>query len=78
MAMRLLNAGYALTAWNRTRAKANELAALNARVAQDIHRGFAESRILDLKPNAGQAAALLAIEKLNPGIRIRQAPAKLP
>lgn len=131
MAMRLLNAGYALTAWNRTRAKEDERAAFNAQVAQGIRRGFAESRILEVRgqrmpgrnfmsggrvksqvkdlenvlaaaaagrlglpvtqllsnlyrsildapPNADQAAALLAIEKLNSGIRIHQAPDKLP
>nr|WP_264158768.1 NAD(P)-dependent oxidoreductase [Noviherbaspirillum aerium] len=34
--------------------------------------------ILDLAPNADQAAALLAIERLNPGIRVGQAPDQLP
>jgi len=35
MAMRLLHAGYPLTAWNRTRSKAEALVPLNARIAAD-------------------------------------------
>jgi len=65
MAMRLLNAGHTLTVWNRTRARAGELAAFHARVAQDI-------------PDAVSEADLVAMEKLNPGLRVGQAPDRLP
>lgn len=46
MATRLLNAGYTLTAWNRTRSKADALAAKGARVADTPAQAVADADIV--------------------------------
>ena len=46
MAKNLLQAGYPLTAWNRTRAKAEPLAALGAKIADTPLEGVANAQIV--------------------------------
>lgn len=46
MAKNLLNAGYPLTAWNRTRAKADPLAAHGAQVADTLPEAVANAQIV--------------------------------
>lgn len=46
MAIRLLNAGYTLTIWNRTRSKADALAAKGARVADTPAQAVADADIV--------------------------------
>ncbi len=57
MATRLLQAGYAVTAWNRTRAKAEELAPLGARVAQQADEAVREADIVIAMLEAGPIVA---------------------
>jgi len=46
MAANLLKAGYALTVWNRTRARAEEMAKLGAKVAASPREAAAASDVL--------------------------------
>lgn len=70
MAMRLLNAGHALTAWNRTREKADALAALNARVADNIPDAVSEADFVITMLEAGPIVSEVlgqAMGALKPG-----------
>ena len=53
MAARLLQAGYALTAWNRTRAKAEPLAQLGARIAETPEEAVGSAQIVITMLEAG-------------------------
>lgn len=70
MAMRLLNAGHALTAWNRTRAKAEALAAFHARVAENIPDAVREADLVITMLDAGPIVRDVlgqALDYLQPG-----------
>jgi len=57
MASRLLRAGYRVSAWNRTRAKAEELASLNAEVAKTPGDAVADAEIVITMLEAGPIVA---------------------
>lgn len=57
MASRLLQAGYSLTVWNRTRSKAEELLALGARVADTAAEAVQDSDIIITMLEAGPVVA---------------------
>src|SRR3990167_8617049 len=57
MAARLLQAGYPLTAWNRTRAKAEALAAFGAQVAATAADAVREAEIVITMLEAGPIVA---------------------
>lgn len=74
MATRLLQAGYPLTAWNRTRSKADALSAFGARVADTpfnaVQDGAAPADIIITMLEAGPMVAqvmALALSGLRPG-----------
>ncbi len=72
MATRLLQAGYPLTAWNRTRSKADALAAFGARVADTpvgaVQDGVAPADIIITMLEAGPMVAQV-VEQALPGLR---------
>lgn len=72
MAARLLQAGYPLTAWNRTRSKADALAAFGARVADTpvgaVQDGAAPADIIITMLEAGPMVAQV-VEQALPGLR---------
>lgn len=57
MAKRLLQAGYPLTAWNRTRAKAEALAAFNARVVDHASDAVRDADVVITMLEAGPAVS---------------------
>lgn len=57
MAIRLLQAGYPLCAWNRTRAKAEALAALGATVADRVDEAVARADVVITMLEAGPVVA---------------------
>lgn len=57
MASRLLQAGYQVTAWNRTRSKADELAPLGVRVAEQVADAVAAADIVITMLEAGPIVA---------------------
>ena len=57
MACRLLGAGYRVTAWNRTRAKAEELASLGAVVGNDPSQAASHADIIITMLEAGPVVA---------------------
>jgi 2-hydroxy-3-oxopropionate reductase len=70
MASRLLQAGYPLTAWNRTRAKAEALGGLPAKVADSPAEAVADADIVITMLEAGAIVAEvigLALSSLRPG-----------
>ncbi|MEC4723534.1 NAD(P)-dependent oxidoreductase [Noviherbaspirillum sp. CPCC 100848] len=70
MAMRLLKAGHALTAWNRTREKADALAAFNARIADNISGAVSEADLVITMLEAGPIVGDVlgqAMDYLKPG-----------
>jgi len=72
MATRLLQAGYPLTAWNRTRSKADALAAFGARVADTpvgaVQDSVAPADIIITMLEAGPMVAQV-VEQALPGLR---------
>lgn len=68
MATRLLQAGYRLRAWNRTRSKAEELAAFGAQVVDHPADAVSVSDIVITMLEAGPAVAQ-TIEMALPGLR---------
>jgi 2-hydroxy-3-oxopropionate reductase len=68
MATRLLNAGYPLTAWNRSRAKAEPLGALGAHIADTPAAAVAEADLVISMLEAGPIVAEVA-ELALPGMR---------
>lgn len=72
MATRLLQAGYPLTAWNRTRSKADALVAFGARVADTpvgaVQDGAAPADIIITMLEAGPMVAQV-VEQALPGLR---------
>lgn len=68
MASRLLQAGYAVTAWNRTRSKADELAPLGARVAEQVADAVAAADIVITMLEAGPIVAQV-IDAALPGLK---------
>lgn len=70
MAVRLLQAGYPLTAWNRTRSKAEPLVQLGAAVADSPAEAVREAEIVITMLEAGsivQAVVDMALPALRPG-----------
>ncbi|WP_136418928.1 NAD(P)-dependent oxidoreductase [Herbaspirillum sp. ST 5-3] len=70
MATRLLQAGYRLTAWNRTRAKADALAPFGASVADTPSEAVAQADIVITMLEAGPVVAQVidaALSALRPG-----------
>ncbi|HJV81097.1 NAD(P)-dependent oxidoreductase [Noviherbaspirillum sp.] len=70
MATRLLHAGYRLTAWNRTRAKAEALAPFGASVADTPSEAVAQADLVITMLEAGPAVAQVidaALSALRPG-----------
>ncbi|MFC7289710.1 NAD(P)-dependent oxidoreductase [Herminiimonas glaciei] len=68
MASRLLQAGYAVTAWNRTRSKADELAPLGAGVAEQVADAVAAADIVITMLEAGPIVAQVIAAAL-PGLK---------
>lgn len=72
MALRLLQAGYPLTVWNRTRSKAEALSAFGARVAatpaEAVQHGTMPTEIVITMLEAGSTVAQV-IEAALPGLR---------
>jgi 2-hydroxy-3-oxopropionate reductase len=68
MASRLLQAGYQVTAWNRTRSKADELALLGARVAEQVADAVAAADIVITMLEAGPIVAQV-IDAALPGLK---------
>lgn len=68
MASRLLQAGYAVTVWNRTRSKADELAALGAQVAEQATDAVRTADIVITMLEAGPIVAQVMDAAL-PGLR---------
>lgn len=68
MASRLLQAGYQVTAWNRTRSKADELAPLGARVAEQVADAVAAADIVITMLEAGPIVAQV-IDAALPGLK---------
>ncbi len=68
MATRLLQAGYEITAWNRTRSKADELAPLGAKVAEQVADAVREADIVITMLEAGPIVAQV-IDAALPGLR---------
>ncbi len=68
MASRLLEAGYAVTAWNRTRSKADELAALGAKVEAQAADAVRNADIVITMLEAGPIVAQVIAAAL-PGLR---------
>lgn len=68
MASRVLQAGYAVTAWNRTRSKADELAALGATVEEQVADAVRNADIIITMLEAGPIVAQV-IEAALSGLR---------
>jgi 2-hydroxy-3-oxopropionate reductase len=68
MASRLLQADYAVTAWNRTRSKADELAPLGATVAEQVADAVAAADIVITMLEAGPIVAQV-IDAALPGLK---------
>lgn len=68
MASRLLQAGYPLTAWNRTRAKADELAALGASVVEQAADAVRNADVIITMLEAGPIVAQV-IDAALPGLK---------
>lgn len=68
MASRLLQAGYQVTAWNRTRSKADELTPLGARVAEQVADAVAAADIVITMLEAGPIVAQV-IDAALPGLK---------
>lgn len=68
MASRLLQAGYAVTAWNRTRSKADELVPLGAGVAEQVADAVAAADIVITMLEAGPIVAQVIAAAL-PGLK---------
>jgi 2-hydroxy-3-oxopropionate reductase len=68
MAARLLNAGFPLTAWNRSRAKADALTAQGAKVADTPAQAVADADIVITMLEAGPIVADVVQQAL-PGLR---------
>jgi len=68
MATRLLQAGYPVTAWNRTRGKADELAALGATVADQAADAVRKADIVLTMLEAGPIVAQV-VDAALPGLR---------
>src|SRR5690606_10593394 len=68
MAMRLLQAGYDVTVWNRTRAKAEELAPLGAKVAGQVADAVRAADIVITMLEAGPIVVQV-IDAALPGLR---------
>jgi 2-hydroxy-3-oxopropionate reductase len=68
MAARLLQAGYALNAWNRTRAKADELASLGAAVSERADDAVRNADIVITMLEAGPIVGQV-IDAALPGLR---------
>ncbi len=68
MASRLLQAGYPVTAWNRTRSKADELAPLGASVAERVADAVAAADIVITMLEAGPIVARV-IDAALPGLK---------
>jgi len=68
MASRLLQAGYPVTAWNRTRSKADELAPLGASVAEQVADAVAAADIVITMLEAGPIVAQV-IDAALPGLK---------
>jgi 2-hydroxy-3-oxopropionate reductase len=68
MAARLLQAGYSVTAWNRTRAKADELAGLGASVKDNVADAVRNADIVITMLEAGPIV-LQVIDAALPGLR---------
>lgn len=68
MASRLLQAGYQVTAWNRTRGKADELAALGAKVEAQVADAVRNADIVITMLEAGPIVAQV-IDAALPGLR---------
>ncbi len=68
MASRLLEAGYTVTAWNRTRSKADELAPLGAKVAEQVSDAVRNADIVITMLEAGPIVAQVIAAAL-PGLR---------
>lgn len=68
MASRLLQAGYQVTAWNRTRSKADELAPLGAKVEEQVADAVRNADIVITMLEAGPIVAQV-IDAALPGLR---------
>ena len=68
MATRLLQAGYAVTLWNRTRSKADELAPLGAKVEEQVADAVRNADIVITMLEAGPIVAQVIAAAL-PGLR---------
>jgi 2-hydroxy-3-oxopropionate reductase len=68
MASRLLQAGYAVTAWNRTRSKADELVSLGAKVEEQVADAVRNADIVITMLEAGPIVAQVIAAAL-PGLR---------
>ncbi len=68
MASRLLQAGYQVTAWNRTRSKADELAPLGAKVEEQVADAVRNADIVIAMLEAGPIVAQV-IDAALPGLR---------
>ena len=68
MTSRLLQAGYQVTAWNRTRSKADELAALGAKVEENVADAVRNADIVITMLEAGPIVAQVIAAAL-PGLR---------
>lgn len=68
MASRLLQAGYQVTAWNRTRSKADELAPLGAKVEAQVADAVRNADIIITMLEAGPIVAQV-IDAVMPGLR---------
>lgn len=68
MATRLLQAGYGVTVWNRTRAKSDELAPLGAQVAEQVADAVRTADIVITMLEAGPIVAQV-IDAALPGLR---------
>src|SRR5690606_7581432 len=68
MATRLLQAGYPVTAWNRSRNKADALAALGATVADTPQQAATEADIVITMLEAGPVVAEV-LRQVLPGMR---------
>ncbi len=68
MATRLLQAGYEVTVWNRTRSKADELASLGAKVAEQAADAVRTADIVITMLEAGPVVAQVIAAAL-PGLR---------
>jgi 2-hydroxy-3-oxopropionate reductase len=68
MATRLLQAGYDVTVWNRTRSKSDELAPLGARIAEQVTQAVGSADIVITMLEAGPIVAQV-VEAALPGLR---------